>query len=175
MSMVFSAVQGSRFADADAAIIGPRLIELSDSLERPVTPDDIVADAKAESSTLHPYFLWDDAAAAEKYRIAQAQHMVRSINITVTGEGVEPITTRAFHVITAHDEARDDDMRGYHPTIRIMSDDALMAQVITRARQELDGWRRRYKQYSALRVASDEILRIIETLMPEVERVDKAA
>ena len=67
------------------------------SLGEKVTPEQIVEYARDESTELHQIFEWDDAVAAEKYRLQQAMTIIRNIVIVddrPTNE--EPITTRAI-------------------------------------------------------------------------------
>jgi hypothetical protein len=40
---------------------------------------DVVVQASAEDSPLHPCFTWDDTAAAHKYRMHEARELIRSI------------------------------------------------------------------------------------------------
>src|SRR5262245_27290044 len=73
---------GSRLPDDQAEVVEEALAEISD--ERGfLTPRAVVEAARPEGSTLHPYFLWDDQAAAEEYRLAQARHLVRSVTVRV--------------------------------------------------------------------------------------------
>jgi len=49
-----------------------------------LTPDDVVKDARRDSSPLHDQFEWDDTVAAGKYRIEQARELIRTVVFTVT-------------------------------------------------------------------------------------------
>lgn len=57
---------------------------------------DVLADARDESSPLHAYFEWDDTAAAERYRLAQAQDLIRRVKVTVVRANESPVSVRAF-------------------------------------------------------------------------------
>jgi hypothetical protein len=46
-------------------------------------PETIVAAARDSASPLHNHFEWDDAAAAQIYRIAQARALIRQVKIPV--------------------------------------------------------------------------------------------
>lgn len=66
----YTAVPGSGFTEQDAQIIGPELERLAGL--GVTTPDGIMDAAQDEASPLHPYFEWDNKAAAAKYREWQA-------------------------------------------------------------------------------------------------------
>jgi hypothetical protein len=57
-----------------------------------------VLDAAADpASPLHRYFEWDDGEAAQQYRLAQAEALVRRVRVTlIPAEGGPPIKVRAF-------------------------------------------------------------------------------
>lgn len=62
-----------------------------------VEPEAVVEASRPVSAPLHPYFEWDDAKAAEKYRKDQAGHLIRCIAVEVSrGAGQEPTQARAF-------------------------------------------------------------------------------
>lgn len=42
-----------------------------------LTPEQVVEDARAEDSPLHSHFTWDDAEAAQKYRLNEARALIR--------------------------------------------------------------------------------------------------
>lgn len=48
-----------------------------------LTPENVLAEARKESSPLHDHFQWDDADAAEKWRLDQASRLIRTFTITV--------------------------------------------------------------------------------------------
>lgn len=58
-----------------------------------LTPANVVDASRPEDAPLHKFFLWDDSAAAEKYRQHQAQGLIRAV---VKIEPVEQIEYRPF-------------------------------------------------------------------------------
>ena len=58
-----------------------------------LTPANVVDVSRPENAPLHRVFLWDDSAAAEKYRQHQAQGLIRAV---VRIEPVEQIEYRPF-------------------------------------------------------------------------------
>jgi hypothetical protein len=63
-----------------------------------VTPENVITEAKAESSILHCFFEWNDTEAARRYRMSQASKMLRSIEVKVIKDS-EPIYIRAYEVL----------------------------------------------------------------------------
>jgi len=113
----------------------------------------VVADAADADSLLHPAFEWDDPTAAHEFRLEQARRLLR--HIFVVDPAISPKPHRAFIVVTA--EAGD----AYQATRVVLSDAEMRAQVLQRAKAELDSWRRRYsdlKELSDLFVVVDQAL-----------------
>lgn len=58
---------------------------------------DVLADARKKTSPLHSHFEWDDTAAAEAHRLAQAGALIRRVHVKVITEPEsEPIRVRAY-------------------------------------------------------------------------------
>jgi len=131
-------------SDEDAEIIGTEIEALAEQ-NHVVTPAAIVAAARPKSSRLHPYFEWDDKKAAERYRLNQAQFLLRMVHVVVESQ---PDPVRAFHVVTVAENDRIE--RGYVPLRTVVAQPVLMDQVLESARQELESWRKRYSQYQQL-------------------------
>ncbi len=64
---------------ADAAIVGPELQRLTNAGAS--TNADVVDAARPSEAVLHPYFEWDDTAAAEAYREHQAETITRTVRV----------------------------------------------------------------------------------------------
>jgi hypothetical protein len=54
----------------------------------------VVNESRSETAVLHSLFEWDDAVAAEKYRVVQARYIIR--NVTVQ-EDEMPMTRQFVH------------------------------------------------------------------------------
>jgi hypothetical protein len=84
-----------------------------------LSPEDVVNAARNRRHPLHDDFEWDDAEAANRFRITQAALIIRSVRITVT-TGVHklgvsvPIYTRDFTVDTPH---------GYRDIMKLREDE----------------------------------------------------
>lgn len=99
----------------------------------------VVDASRPKTAPLHPVFEWNDKKAAEKWRMDQASHMIRHIDVVV-GEADEKPPIRAFVSVV-----RDED-RSYTSVQHALSDAELRQQVVMQAWQELEAWRKRYAE-----------------------------
>lgn len=104
--------------------------------------EDVVEASRDPDAPLHPAFEWNDAAAAEKYRVEQAKYMIRSITTVIDRPEGEPTAIRAFVSVK-----RDED-RSYTSVQHALSDEELRLQVVRQAWTELEAWHRRYAELS---------------------------
>ena len=134
---------GSRLSKKSVAAIGPRLFALRE--DGSLTPEAVVKDARKKDSPLHPFFEWDNEAAAAAHRIEQARYLIRSVDIVITqDDGGEPKNVRAFVSIEGDGEAK------YIDTLAAMNDPDHRRAVVARALEELEHWRKRYERFSEL-------------------------
>jgi len=69
-----------------------------------LTPQIVVDEARPEGSPLHSRFDWNDQIAGEKYRLVQAQQLIRAVRIEYIARGSdEKKFIRAF-LVTARIE-----------------------------------------------------------------------
>lgn len=149
MTVRYVAREGSSIKNEDAEIIAERIEQIAAAHEL-VLPEDVVEDARNAHSPLHGYFEWDNAEAAEKYRLTQARYYLRSIDI-IREEDERPV--RAFHsIVIKTDKVAH---RGY-TTFRIaVSNRELWEQVLEQERARLIACQqnlRRYKELEAVAV-----------------------
>lgn len=135
---VYQWKRGSR-ADVDAQVVGDELERIRVHNNGRLESEDVVEASRPEDAPLHGAFIWDDAAAAEAYRVEQAKYLIRSVEIVIDkGDDRTPI--RAFVSVK-----RDED-RSYTSTIHALSDADLRAQVVRQAWFELEAWRQRHAE-----------------------------
>ena len=138
--MVYKWKAGVR-APLPARVFGDRLDAIRTAHNGRMTPAHIVDDARPVESVLHPAFEWNDAVAAEKYRQEQAGALIRKIIVEIAGDdGEEPKMIRAFVSIT------EDGHDHYTSTMAAMSDDALRVQILKKAWDELQAWKKKYDE-----------------------------
>lgn len=167
--MIYRPAPGSSLSKEKAQIVG-------DTLERmgSFTPTDVVEAARPSGSILHEHFTWDDLAAAEKYRLVEARHLVNTITVVVK-VGDRETETRGFQSISMQGE--DEAIEQRYTAIRIVSaSEDMREQVIERAKRELAGWSDRYAAYQQVfgRNIFEEIQKVI-TSKPRKARRQEAA
>ena len=113
-----------------------------------LTPEAVVDESRSEAAPLHGCFEWDDQAAAEKYRCQQAADMIRAITVSVDpGNGADPVEVRAF--VSAG---------GCYQDIRtVISTPDYYAELLKKALDELEAFRRKYNDLSELSGVLNEI------------------
>jgi hypothetical protein len=147
--------KGSPYGNADAQRIGEEIT----SIGRNPSTKQILDKARNENSAMHNLIEWDDAIAAEKYREKQAQKIV--INLVVrevpNASGGEPkkvdVPVRAF-VSTGNND------RTYTPIHYVVSDASAYSELLKRALDELNSFKRKYQTLSEL----SEIFALIENI-----------
>lgn len=107
------------------------------------TPQALVDEARDPKSKIHRYFEWNDATAAEQYRVLQAKYYMRSINVEYTTESSGVFEMRAF-IPTYVDGGGNQ----WKPAMQIASTIEGMDQLLESARRELKSFT---KKYAALR------------------------
>ncbi len=144
----------------DPQAIGEHLANLSaESSINTVTPERIVEDARQPESILHPQFEWDDAVAAEEYRLITARNLVGSLVYVEVQEHEVRGNVRAF--VQVRDEATRKSA-GYAPMVYAMTQQNLRDQVLERAKQEIEAWRRRYADMEEFA----ELFRVLDEVLP---------
>ena len=124
----------------DAQVAGDELSRMYQEHGR-LDSAQIVEGSRSESSPLHPVFEWDDAVAAEKYRITQAYDLFRAIVTIEEAPDNGPVEVRAF----VHAQ------QSYHPMSVVTVNDGYMDELLEAAKKELVTFKRKYENLTALR------------------------
>lgn len=102
-----------------------------------IEPETVVAESRTPSAPLHSCFEWDDEKAAHKYRITQAQNIIRAI--VVVDEAKQP-DTRAFVNV----------QREYHPVSVVVRNPEKREILLQNALNELRWFQRKYNTLQEL-------------------------
>lgn len=152
----FEFAEGARFqpgAMKDANIVGQHIELLRKQCKGELTPQDIVNDARNDNSPLHSFFEWDDGAAAEAHRLAQARGLIRSVVAIYTSPDKTAVRQKAYvHIAEAG-------APHYREAGHAMSQAKTRKLVLQRAWGELQAWRKRYadlKEFAGLFEVIDE-------------------
>lgn len=150
-----------KFAVA-AQRVGERLAAIAEDEGGALHPRDVVADARHETSPLHPLFEWDDRKAAVAHRLTQAREIIGSIVVHVTGE-----EDSTLHYVRREASPQRPE-RFVAVTIRDGTDRYTAVPVAERARTELERWIKRYRYQAelvdAVRCAEDALHAIAPTV-----------
>lgn len=182
MKPVFQFKEGCHLR-GDAQMVGQRLEKIRVD-RKTLTAELVLEDARRSRSPLHGFFEWDDGVAAERYRLSQAGHLIRSVVVTFESDGEQappkqvqlsgvpaaPVTppraVRAFLPITGGDGDSS-----YVPTSEAMQDADMRKQVLARAHSELDSVSRKWRELRELSEVFGALDRVGEMLrLPVVEQ-----
>ena len=120
----------------DAQTVGNELQRIYER-DGVIEPETVVAESQTPSAPLHSCFEWDDAKAAHKYRITQAQNIIRAI--VVADEAKQP-ETRAFVNV----------QREYHPVSVVVRNPEKREILLQNALNELRWFERKYNALQEL-------------------------
>lgn len=133
---------------ADAEAVYKEITALGDSF----SPADIVEAARDESSELHKCFEWRDEVAAEKYREHQARMIITQLVVRTETSDNTPVSVR---VISSANE-----INTYVPTKMLIKSESDYADLLERAKRELQAFQQKYSTLSELQ----EIFTAIDAL-----------
>ncbi len=109
----------------------------------------IVDLARSKTSPIHRFFNWNDSEAAERYRILQAQSMVRCLVVEIDDREVRKYVSP---VVVSHGKPKQ-----YCEIERAMADEDIWNQVLARALQDANSWKLRYQNLKELEPIHTEI------------------
>ena len=161
MTAVYKFKPGSHL-HGDAQAVGQRLEQIRAQRDG-ITPEAVVADAQDGGSPLHPLFEWDDAKAAQSYRLTQAGHIIRCVTVQIEpaehAAADQPTIVRAFLPVR-----RPDGAPVYESTARAMSDAEYRRQVLLAAHAELAAVARKHRELTELAEVVAAVDRVGELL-----------
>ena len=140
MGMVYKWKQSGAPGGVDAQVAGEELERIRTWNNGRLDPSNVVEASRDPGAPLHPAFEWDDSKAARAYRIDQASHIIRHIDVVIEKPGGDAHPIRAFVSVK-----REDD-RSYTSVQHALSDAELRAQVLAAAWSELEAWRKRHAE-----------------------------
>lgn len=103
-------------------------------------PEDVVEESRAPGAVLHGCFEWNDAKAAENYRIEQAGNLIRCVAEVQTSQLGKPVEVRAFAKVET----------AYEPITIIFDDEVKTERLMLQALAELRSFQRKYHDLKEL-------------------------
>lgn len=121
-------------------------------------PEDVVKENTPEGTPLHNEFEWDDAKAANAYRVGQAANIIRAVVTVEQQEDREPQQVRAF----VHSR------QTYHPLAVAVDSEDMMAEILKDALRDMQAFKRKYEALKELSAVFDAMDGAIERSRAEV-------
>ncbi len=112
-----------------------------------VTPSLVLDASRDEKAPLHKCFEWDNAKAAENYRLVQAGMIIRNVTVVHQQTSTEPIITRAFVNTSERGVGKEGAYISIHAA---MSDDEQREFTLQQAIIELKQLKRKYQDLAEL-------------------------
>lgn len=122
---------------ADPQKIGTALAKIAEQQKGRLTPPAVVEAARDTRNPLHKHFEWDDALAAQSYRLDQARMLIRSVALVGDGDS-EPAP--AFLSIS------DKGGTAYRTMADVLDSADLQSAVLAAAERDLAAFEKRYRQ-----------------------------
>jgi hypothetical protein len=129
-----------KLAQKDVEAVGAILERLTGDDEGDV-PRRLVEASRPKTSATHHLFEWDNNAAADLYRLVQAQRIIRGIEIVFEDPEGEEVRGRAFPSLSIGGSGE----RGYMPLAKVLSDEDLTRQLVEEAKADAAAWARRHE------------------------------
>ena len=111
-------------------------------------PQAVVDAARDEESPLHGAFCWDDTEAAEKYRLLQAQDLIRSFRVVQDTDNGPVKVSMFVNLSTDRTEGKANNVYRMLEDVKAYPD--LMETVLNDALAELDSLRNKYAHLKEL-------------------------
>jgi hypothetical protein len=133
--------------DGSAQRIGEALERITEENKGHLTPEAVVSAARSPRHVLHRHFDWNDATAAESWRLSQARGVIRSVKI-VAEDHDRPLPA-FLSVHSTHGTS-------YRPLSEIMVSKDLQRRVMVQAEKDLASFETRYRNLQDICVLVSE-------------------
>lgn len=120
--------------------------------------DDVLNEAKDETSILHKHFEWDDSEAADLYRRQQARALIQKCKIQLVE--TEPVMIRAF-VSLPTDRVNGG---GYRLMSEVVNDDSMRDELIRDIQLTIARWNKK------LHLIDGDIAELLEQLEDRISK-----
>lgn len=119
-------------------------------------PEHLVDAARDPASPLHPMFVWNDAEAAEAYRVDQARRAIRSLRLVMSDDPPKTPAFVSLRVVTDGQDKRQGYVALQMARSQVQTRDAVIRAELGRVRGLLDRnqW---IPEFAPLRAALAEV------------------
>lgn len=124
----------------DAQVAGEEIERIGEKYGE-IQPEHLVDESRDEAAPMHKCFEWDDAVAAEEYRLHQARRVIGHLVVVAETRTATPAhPTRAFVRV----------QNDYKPISVVVKDKDLTTEMLERALLDLRAFRAKYQSLSSL-------------------------
>lgn len=141
---------------ASAEVAGKECQRLQDSVEG-LTPETLLDASRSEKAPLHDEFEWRDDVAAERFRLRQAQDIIRNIVIVECKDG--EATTKVDRAFVSTPGGRSI----YVSLQSAITNDDWRNHLLAEARRELGWFAQKYRRIKELAGVVQEIDKVLNT------------
>lgn len=128
-----------------AQVVGETLERLSEG--GGVTSQAFLDASRPEDSPTHALFEWNDAAAAEKYRLQQATQTINAVQVEIVSSSGEKVRQAAFVNVVERRTAKP----GTFVQIEVaLSNDQMREALLENALRDLNAFSKKYQQLTEL-------------------------
>lgn len=131
-----------RFHKVDAQVVGEMLEDMHNRGVE-ITPEELLCEARDESSPIHAEFEWDDGIAAEKYRVEQARLLISHVRIVREEEPPQQYKERGFVPIPGGN-------RVYVPLQTALGKEEYKSHLLKQARNDAEIFLAKYRRLEEL-------------------------
>lgn len=125
-----------------ADVAGAICQQLSDS-EAGLSPATLLEASRADDAPLHGEFEWRDDVAAEKYRLSQAQGIIRNLRIVITRVDGTEQKERSFVVTPDRNST-------YVPLQSALTNEVWRSHLLQQAREDMELFQKKYGRLTEL-------------------------
>lgn len=149
-------VQGVFKADAE------KVYREITSIGEKITPEQIVEVARSEDTELHKCFIWDDTIAAHRYRLNQAQMIIRNIARVAEYEDEEG---KEQKVVVRAIVSTGDRKNTYETITRCIEDPNSFKRLLESFLRDLEIFKRRYENYAMIQEEYSDLFTAIDAII----------
>lgn len=163
----FEFKEGARFqsgAHVDPKVVGAHIEMLREKFKGEITPEDVLDDAKHDNSPLHSFFEWSDSKAAHQHRLNQARGLIRAV-VAIYVQPDKPAVRQVAYVHIKQGETSH-----YRETSHAMSMKSTRVNVLRTAWNELQQWKRKYRDLKEFA----ELIEVVDRLEKTIREIEKA-
>lgn len=147
------------------------LMDIKQSNDGELTPNDVVKTASNPDSPLHCWFTWDDTEAARLHRLNEASSLIRSIEITY--REIPNVPMRAFEISVRKQLNNPQSKTIYSTAEEAALDPEYHQRLVREAKRALQAWKSRFASLTELHRLMVAIDTELESIENEIVHVGK--